>query len=370
MKVVCSQSVLSSKLAPLSRVAPSNPSHPILANILLQAEGGRLGLSVFDLSLGMQIWLDAAVKVPGAITVSAKLFSEMVSRMPNRDIEITAEDTRVILDYGSGFFEIQGMSAEEFPALPTLEDVTPITLTAEALRRGLQGSLFAASTDENKQILSGLHVTFERDRLEFAATDGHRLAVTVTEQPAPAEPLSPITIPAKSLKDLERLMAKQDGMVALRCDPTQVVFDIGNDARITSRLLEGQYPNYRQLIPKTFARQVTVERSALADALERVAILAAQKNNVVKINIDTEAQELKLSAEAPQLGSGEENLPAQISGESMVVAFNVKYLLEGLKVMNSADVQLQLNGETQPAILLPLGEAQMKYLVMPIQIRS
>ncbi|WNC59950.1 DNA polymerase III subunit beta [Thermosynechococcus sp. QS41] len=369
MKVVCSQSVLSSKLAPLSRVAPSNPSHPILANILLQAEGGRLGLSVFDLSLGMQIWLDAEVKVPGAITVSAKLFSEMVARMPNRDIEITAEDTRVILDYGSGFFEIQGMSAEEFPALPTLEDVTPATLTAEALRRGLQGSLFAASTDETKQILTGLHVTFEVDRLEFAATDGHRLAVTLTEQPVP-EALSPITIPAKSLKDLERLMAKQDGDVALRCDPTQVVFDIGNDARITSRLLEGQYPNYRQLIPKTFARQVTVERSTLADALERVAILAAQKNNVVKINIDAEAQELKLSAEAPQLGSGEENVPAQISGESMEVAFNVKYLLEGLKVMNSSEVQLQLNGETQPAILLPLGEAQMKYLVMPIQIRS
>ncbi|XFA73830.1 DNA polymerase III subunit beta [Thermosynechococcaceae cyanobacterium Okahandja] len=369
MKVVCSQTALSSKLAPLSRVAPSNPSHPILANILLQAEENRLGLSVFDLSLGMQIWLDADVKVSGAITVSAKLFSEMVARMPNRDIEITAEDTRVILDYGTGHFEIQGMSAEEFPTLPNLDDITPVTLTAEALRQGLHSTLFAASTDESKQILTGLHVTFEVDCLEFAATDGHRLAVTVTEQPIPAA-LSPITIPAKSLKDLERLMSKQDSDIHLRCDPTQIVFDIGTDARITSRLLEGKYPNYRQLIPKTFERQLTVDRVAFSNALERIAILAAQKNNVVKISLDASAQTLKLSAEAPQLGEGKEDIPAQISGDSIDIAFNVKYLLDGLKVMETTDVQLQLNGGTQPAILRPLGDAQMTYLVMPIQIRA
>ncbi|WP_448532759.1 DNA polymerase III subunit beta [Parathermosynechococcus lividus] len=369
MKVVCSQTALNSKLAPLSRVAPSNPSHPILANILLQAEDGRFGLSVFDLSLGMQIWLDAEVKVSGAITVSAKLFSEMVSRMPNRDIEITAEDTRVILDYGTGHFEIQGMSAEEFPALPNLDDIPPITLPANTLREGLHSTLFAASADESKQILTGLHVTFEIDRLEFAATDGHRLAVTLTEQPIPTA-VSPITIPAKSLKDLERLMSKQDSEIMLRCDPTQVVFDIGTDARITSRLLEGQYPNYRQLIPKTFERQVTVDRIALSNALERIAILAAQKNNVVKISINASEQQLNLSAEAPQLGEGREALPAQISGDSIDIAFNVKYLLDGLKVMGSTEVQLQLNSSTQPAILRPLGETQMTYLVMPIQIRN
>ncbi|MDG2990546.1 DNA polymerase III subunit beta [Candidatus Synechococcus calcipolaris G9] len=368
MKVVCSQNALNLKLSLLSRVAPTNPSHPILANILLEAEGDRLGLSVFDLSLGMQVWIPAAVKVPGTITVSAKLLNEMVSRLPNQDVEITAEDTRVILDYGSGFYQLQGISSEEFPALPSLDEVEPLTLTANTLREGLQSSLFASSTDESKQVLTGLHLSFQPDSLEFAATDGHRLAVATANQPITQSP-PPITIPAKSLRDLERLIAKQDVELLLRCDPTQIIFDIPNEGRLTTRLLEGNYPEYHKLIPKEFLRQVTLERQLFIAALERVAVLAAQKNNVVKISIDTDQQQLKLEAEAPQLGSGEEHVAAQISGESLEVAFNVKYLLDGLKVMSTNDIQIQLTSETRPTIISPLGGMDMTYLVMPIQIR-
>lgn len=369
MKVVCPQNALSSRLSLLSRVAPTNPSHPILANILLNAADDYLSLTVFDLSLGMQVWLPATVKVPGTITVSAKLFNEMVSRLPNQDIEITAEETQVILDYGSGHYQMQGITAEEFPALPSLEEVASLALTAATLRDGLQNSLFAASSDESKQVLTGLHVSFKPDGLEFAATDGHRLAVAAAIQDIPST-LSPITIPAKSLRELERLLSKQESDLTMRCDTSQVVFEIPGEACLTSRLLEGQYPNYTQLLPRQFERQVTVERALLVAALERVAVLAAQKNNVVKIILNTEKQQLELSAEAPQLGSGQELIPAQISGESLEVAFNVKYVLDGLKVMGATEVQLQLNGPTTPAILTPLGGMKLTYLVMPIQIRN
>ncbi len=369
MKVVCPQNLLSSKLSLLSRVAPTNPSHPILANILLDAAGDQLSLTVFDLSLGMQVWLPATVKVPGTITVSAKLFNDMVSRLPNQDIEITAEDTQVILDYRSGHYQMQGITAEEFPSLPDLSGSTRVELAPTTLRDGLQNSLFAASSDESKQVLTGLHVSFHADGLEFAATDGHRLAVATTEQDIQA-PLNPITIPAKSLRELERLLSKQEAPLTMRCDTAQVAFEIPGEACLTSRLLEGQYPNYGQLLPKKFERSITVERDLLMDALERVAVLAAQKNNVVKIVVNASNQQLELSAEAPQFGSGQELIPAQISGESLEVAFNVKYVLDGLKVMNAAEVQLQLNGPTTPAILTPLGGMKLTYLVMPIQIRN
>ena len=152
-------------------------------------------------------------------------------------------------------------------------------------------------------------------------------------------------------------------------DRGQAIFECG-DQRLTSRLLEGQYPNYNQLIPRQFARQVTIERRSLVSALERIAVIADRKNNVVKLSLDSEAQSLALSVDAQDVGSGQETMPVQFSGESMDVAFNVRYLLDGLKVLTSSEVQLQLNEPNSPVILTPVGDLQMTYLVMPVQIRS
>ncbi|MEM9908954.1 MAG: DNA polymerase III subunit beta, partial [Cyanobacteria bacterium P01_D01_bin.44] len=208
------------------------------------------------------------------------------------------------------------------------------------------------------------------------ATDGHRLAVVKTvddgDDGADQASLSmEVTVPGKALRELERTMQLYQGTepIALRFDPTQVVFELG-DQRITTRLLEGQYPNYRQLIPQQFERQLTLDRKHFMAALERIAVLADQRNNIVKLSVIASDQSIALSVEAQEVGSGREVLPAQITGEDLDIAFNVRYLLEGLKALPSTEVQIQCNSATSPAILTPLGGMKMTYLVMPVQIRS
>ena len=179
-----------------------------------------------------------------------------------------------------------------------------------------------------------------------------------------------VTIPARTLRELERMLATRTTAetIAVHFDAGQVIFE-WEAQRLTSRLVEGQYPNYRQLIPRQFERQVTIERKLLLSALERIAVLADQKNNVVKLSLDCEKQEVALSVDAQDVGMGRETIAAQISGESLDVAFNVKYLMDGLKALSTTEIQMQLNTATSPVILTPLGSLKMTYLVMPIQIR-
>lgn len=381
MKFTCRQSDLHSNLSLVSRAVPSRPSHPILANVLLTAEqeNQRVQLTGFDLSLGLRTSFAADIEMGGQITLPAKLLNDIVSRLPNGEIIIdnqTAE-TRVTLTSQTGKYQIMGMGAEEFPSLPEITNREAVYLSAEALIEGLRGSLFATSNDETKQLLTGLHIIVQPETLEFAATDGHRLALVETENPnhSEEEPFE-VTVPARAMRELERMITMRQGQsedeaLSLRVylDPGQVVFELA-DQRLTSRTLEGKYPAYRQLIPTQFERQVNVERKQLLAALERMAILASQKNDIVKFTIDSDNQQLALSVEAQDVGSGQESIPAQISGENMEIAFNVKYAMESLKNLAANEIQIQLNSAISPVVLHPLSGAKMTHLLMPVQLRN
>ncbi|OLP18241.1 DNA polymerase III subunit beta [Leptolyngbya sp. 'hensonii'] len=391
MRLVCAQTDLNTHLSLVSRAVPSRPTHPVLANVLLTAdvEAQQVSLTAFDLSLGIRTSFPAQVDVPGEMTLPAKLLNDIVSRLPSG--EITLEQTQTDAEASilanlvstSGRYQMRGMGASDFPELPAVESGEVLQLPIEGLLEGCRGVLFATSTDESKQILTGVHLTLQVDGLEFAATDGHRLAVmqTVMEvgeeasssrtRKAGSKPEINVTIPAKALRELERMLSfcQAGTTVAVQLNLGQVVFELGNQC-LTSRLLEGQYPNYNQLIPRQFGRQMTIERRLFLGALERIAVLADQKNNVVKLSLDAENQELTLSVEAQDVGSGRETIPAQISGETVDIAFNVKYLAEGLKAIETSEVQMQLNTATSPVIVTPVGGGKMTYLVMPVQIRS
>ncbi len=381
MKLVCAQNNLNSHLSLVSRAVSSRPTHPVLANVLLNADAAtqRVSLSAFDLSLGIQTSFAAQVHESGSLTLPAKLLGDIVSRLPDGDITLDSgtdsDGGLTTLTCASGRYQMRGMGAEEFPELPVIEDGELATLSAEALIDGLRGSLFAASADETKQVLTGVHLSLQPDGLEFAATDGHRLSVvqTIEEDASPdrskSETALNVTIPAKALQELIKMLGQGGSSVAVQFDQGQAIFE-WTDQRLTSRLLEGQYPNYRQLIPKQFTHQMTVDRRLLLGALERISVLADQKNNIVKLSLDGSNQELTLSVDAQDVGSGRETMPAQISGDSLDVAFNVKYLVDGLKAIATSEVQMQLNTATSPAILSPLGSIKMTYLVMPVQVRN
>jgi DNA polymerase-3 subunit beta len=396
MKLICNQSDLNSNLSFVSRAVSSRPTHPILGNVLLVADEklGRLRLTAFDLSLGIQTSFPADVQEGGSITLPAKLLGDIVSRLPDGNLTLSVTDSApegdeessdsesfiATLTSQSGRFQIRGLSAEEFPSLPTVADGAPLMLPVAALNEGLRGALFAASTDETKQVLTGVHFKGTADTLEFAATDGHRLALVETPTQVEAEEGEEaiqgsnledfsVTIPAKALRELERMLAtRQDSdLVSLFVDETQAIFEFG-DQRLTSRKLEGAYPAYQQLIPRQFSRTVSMERKRLLSGLERVSVLSDQKNNLVKFSLNTEDSQILLSVEAQDLGNARESLPAEITGASGDIAFNVKYLMDGLKALPGGDIQMQLNEGNQPVIFTPLGGAKMTYLVMPVQI--
>ena len=388
MKLVCTQSDLSTHLSLTSRAVPSRPTHPVLANVLLQAdaETNQVSLTAFDLSLGIRTSFSAEVVQSGAIAVPAKLLNDIVSRLPEGEITLDDESSATdnLPDYNglivtltpkSGRYQVRAMGGEEFPELPVIENAQPMQFSVSTLIEGLRGSLFATSADETKQVLTGVHLTIKQDTLEFAATDGHRLAVVETTNESPdtnSEDVLEVTVPARALRELERMLAhssESEEPVALYFDQGQVVFEFGNQ-RLTSRTLEGQYPAYHLLIPKQFQTELTLERKQFLSSLERIAVLADQKNNLVKVSLNGDAQEITLSVESQDVGSAMEIMPAQISGEDIDIAFNIKYLMEGLKALPASSILMQMNTNLTPVIFTPLSGLKMTYLAMPVQLRN
>ena len=380
MKLVCTQNDLNSNLSLVSRAVPSKPTHPVLANVLLTAdeEQQRVSLTAFDLSLGIRTSFAATVEAGGTLTL---LLNDIVSRLPEAEITIDDEagDNLVTIAVSGGRYQIRGMGTEEFPELPMVEDGKTINIPSEALIAGLHGSLFATSSDETKQVLTGVHFTSQEDGIEFAATDGHRLAVVQTEvapgdeEETVSEPMTElkVTVPGRALREVERMLGTRQSIpsVILHCDRSLVVFEIG-DQRLSTRLLEGQYPAYHQLIPHQFTRSATIERKQLLSALERVSVLTDQKNNIVKAKLDSDKQTMALAVEAQDIGSGRESIPIQLSGDDIEIGFNVKYLMDSLKNLTTPEVEMELGNPLSPVVLKPLGGAKATHIIMPVQIRS
>lgn len=392
MKFVCEQNDLSTNLSLVSRAVPSRPTHPVLANVLLTADAStqRVSLTGFDLSLGIRTSFEAQVEDSGQLTLPAKLLNDIVSRLPGGQIGVDDEAGEFIATITalSGRYQVRGMSSEEFPELPGIEEGQTVYLAPESLLDGLHGTLFCTSSDETKQVLTGVHLSGKEEGLEFAATDGHRLAMVETfnqkpenedsddEEEKESEIALNVTVPARALRELERILGMQPGnqerptqSVALRFDRAQVVLECG-DQRLTTRLLEGQYPAYRQLLPKSFKRSFSIDRKQFLSALERISVLTDQKNNIVKASLDSTEQKLTMSIEAKDVGNGQESISIQFSGEDIDIAFNVKYLMESLKNLSTQEVQMELNEALSPVVLKPLGGAKATHLIMPVQLRN
>ena len=389
MKIVCSQSDLKNNLSLVSRAVPSRPEPMVLANVLITASETtqKVSLIAFDGSLGIKTKFNAEVTEGGSITLPAKLLNDIVIRLPEIEItlEVPNDDASFVttISSTSGQFQLTGIDAAEFPELPTIEAGQTIELPIAVLNEGLGGCLFAASTELSKQVLTGVHLKTQGlgqddlgDILEFAATDSHRLAVVATDLNAEDTettieiPKLAVTIPAKALRELEKIVSDGSGSdkVKVSFDEQVMVFELG-DRLLTSTKIPGDYPAYGQLIPQNFSREIILDRKRLLSSLELVAVLA-QKNNLVKFSLNNDASELVVSADAQDIGNAEQSLPAEIMGEDIEIAFNIKYLMDGLKALSTSEIKMQLNEWNQPVIFSPLGGLKMTYLVMPVQIRN
>jgi DNA polymerase III subunit beta len=407
MKIICSQSDLKNNLAFVSRAVPARPEPLVLGNILLIADetNQKITMTAFDGSLGIRASIIGEVIAGGVIALPAKLFNDIVSRLPEMEITLDCGDKNTdnlvaTLSAASSKLQLNGMDGSEFPELPTVNSDRIIELPVNILLEGLKGCLFAASTELAKQVLTGIHLSGSGDSsedssedssgdniveevyLEFAATDSHRLAVVRAflndveededdrDRPKLNYNLTDLalTIPSRALREVEKMVSEGQSTVKMRYDETQIVFESGAKTLNTLRLT-GAYPPYQRLIPTTFSRYLTCDRKRLLSSLELVSVMA-QKNNIVKFSLNGSESELTLSVDTPDVGNAKQSIPAEITGEDIEIAFNIKYLMDGIKAISSPEIKMQLNEWNQPVIFTPLSGLQVTYLVMPVQIRN
>ena len=384
MEIVCNQNEFNNAIQLVSKAVALRPTHPILANLLLTADQGtnKISLTGFDLNLGIQTSFEANVKKSGAITIPSKLLSEIVNKLPSEtpvSIDVDENLDNILIKSDRGSFNLKGIPSDDYPKLPFVESGTSLNIDPSSFLKALKLTIFASSNDDSKQLLTGVNFTFKEKYLESASTDGHRLAVVLIDNEDNSEHnenslnydenLS-VTIPTRSLREIEKLVSLKtsENSIKLFYDKGQLVF-ISSDQIITTRTLEGNYPNYSQLIPDTFSKNFTFNTKNLIEALERIAVLADQQSSVVKIKFDENDIAL-ISADAQDIGNANETLSVSF-GENFDIAFNVRYLLEGLKVISSDNVVLKCNLPTTPAVLIPEDNINsFTYLVMPVQVRS
>ena len=385
MEIICNQHELNNAIQLVSKAVAARPSHPILANILLTADQGtnKISLTGFDLNLGIQTSFDASVKNSGAITIPSKLLSEIVNKLPNEtpvSLEVDESSDNILIKSDRGAFNLKGIPSDDYPNLPFVESGTSLNIDPNSFLKALKLTIFASSNDDSKQLLTGVNFTFKQNHLESASTDGHRLAVVLVGNKDNAEMKDnlsmneenlSVTIPSRSLREIEKLVSlrSSENSIKLFYDKGQLVF-ISSNQIITTRTLEGSYPNYSQLIPDQFSKLLKFNTKKLNDALERIAILADQQSSVVKIKLE-DNDLAQISADAQDIGNANESIPVDYSGEKFDIAFNVKYLLEGLKVISCEHVFLKCNLSTTPAVFVPEDNSNsFTYLVMPVQVRN
>src|ERR671929_2372865 len=363
MKVVCARDELAQKLGVVSRAVSTRASVQILSGVLLRAEGGRLQLAATDMELSLRSSLDAQVDGEGAVVVPGRLLVDLVRLLPVEDVtfEHRADEGVVHVTCGSLSASLHTYAAEDFPRLPDLDTVGTFTVDREALLDTVARVSRSASRDESRPVLTGILVRFEGGKLVMAATDSYRLSVKETDLTGDVPELEAI-IPARALAELARIAQSGDA-IELGVHENQVVFAV-DDVWLTTRRIDGQFPNYKQLLPETFEHDVTLPRAELLDVVRRVAVMA-QRNSPLRMRFAE--GELTLLAQTQDVGEARESLAVGFSGEPMEIGFNADFLREGIESVSADEIQLRLISPLRPGLIRAEGD-DFWYLIMPIRI--
>jgi DNA polymerase-3 subunit beta len=353
MKFTIAQTDLAHALRVTARAIANGKTHPILTGVELTAADGSLRVRAYDLNVGVTALIPAEVHTPGATVVPHRLLSDLISRLDaSQALSMSLDGSRIAIDSTAGSYSLSVASAEDFPDLPAVDAAAgaPIDLSGP-----LAAMLPVASTDAAKQVLCGIHLVADGSTLRMEATDGHRLALRSI--PCAAAPMD-LVIPAKTLA-----MVRQPATLAT--DNRHAMLGLADGTQVLSTILDGVYPNARQLVPDSFKHVASCDRQALISSMERIAVIADSHNSVVKLTLTNGAIQIQSETDA---SSGSESVAAD--GTMPPLAVNVHYLLDGLKHLHGAEVQISANSSTTPVVIAVAGDCDNIYLVMPIQIRS
>lgn len=376
MRVSCLQENLAKGLSVVGRAVATRSTLPVLANVMLATDNGRLKLSATDLEIGINCWIGAKVEEDGAITVPARSFIDLVNSLPPEriDMELIVRTQTLNLKCARYEANLKGIDAQEFPLIPSAEEGEgQITLPAAAFREMIEQVVFAAATDESRPILTGVLAKFERNRLTLAAADGFRLSVRTTELPTEARPAS-IIIPARALAELARISADEEA-ITMVITPTrnQVLFHTTN-VELVSQLIEGNFPDYQQIIPKSYNTRTVVNTNSFLRACKTANIFARDAANIVRLQITPGGElapgHMTVAATSAELGDNVGEIDASVQGDEIEIAFNVKYLIDVLSVIDTADVALETITPSSPGVIRPVGAEDFIHVIMPMHVRS
>lgn len=377
MKVIVQQQQLAHGVSVVSRAVTSRSTLPVLSNILVKTDEGRLRLSATNLELGISAWIGAKVSEEGGLTVPSRTFVDLVSNLPSEDVILSVDERTQSLNVKCGTLntDIKGISADEFPPMPTPDDDTAIPLNVENFKEMIQRVVFAASTEDTRPNLTGVHMSFQGDVLEMAATDGYRISISrATIGHKPPQNLEAL-IPARALSELSRIAVNGDEtlLMSFPAGRGQVIFHL-KDAELVSQLIEGNFPNYTAIIPASFKTRTVLNTAQLLKACKQTEIIAREGSYIARLDIQPEAgstssgPQLEISANSEQTGSSEVIVDASVDGVPLLISFNIRYLREALEVIKTANVLLETNAANTPGMLRPVGDDSFKHIIMPMNV--
>src|SRR5919109_1888831 len=366
MKVTCTKDELAEKLAVAGRgVSTRTASVQILAGIMLAAEDGKLSLSATDMEISLRVSLDAQVEEAGAVVVPGRLLVDIVRLLPAGEvtIETRAQEGIAELVCGSASYRLHTYAAEDFPRLPEIDEATAFSVEREAFLETIARVSRSASRDESRPVLTGVLVRFGGEKLVMAATDSYRLSVKETAlSESPGREIEAI-VPARALGELARIAQGEGESIRVGVQENQVVFGAG-DVWLTARRIDGQFPNYKQLLPESFEAEVTMPREEFLDVVRRTSVMAQRKS---PLRLRFEDGELTVSAQTQDVGEARESLPISFAGETVEIGFNAEFLRDGLESVGDETVRVKLISPLRPGLLH--GESDdFLYLIMPIRL--
>ena len=376
MKVTVLQENLARGLGTVAKAVSPRSTLPVLANILIASDEGRLRLSATNLEMGITCWVPARIEEEGSTTVPARTFSDLVSTLPSDQVLLRLDPQTQTLNVrgGSSTNDIKCIDSQEFPPLPVPDFEGAVQINVGDFREMIHQVAFAASSDEARPVLMGVLVQVDGDKLTMAAADGFRLSVrkAVLSTPSSA-PVSAI-VPAQALKELARVATDSEEPIymVLPKGRGQVVFRV-KDVEVVSQLIDGTFPDFQQIIPRSYKSRTLVSTSSLLKACKQAEIFAREGSNVARLNIKTaqsemQPSELEISATSEETGKNETIVEATVDGSGLLIAFNVKFLREALEVIRTPNVALETSAPNAPGVVRPVGDDQFLHVIMPMHL--
>jgi len=365
VRVTCARKDLHEGVQAAARAVSARTSLPILGHLLMNAEEGKLRIAATDLEIGMECVVEARVQEQGVLTVPARMLTEVLATLPDADVSISCDESNVVsLNCGTSDFTILGLPPEEFPMLPEVKEEVSFSIESEVLREGIRKTSFAISQDESRAILTGVLLEVNANSLKMVATDTYRLCVLDCSLIESEGSINAI-VPGRAMNELSRILPEGEGTVHVTLSGSQIMFKVG-DSVLISRLIDGQFPNYEKVIPGDYNKKLTIPTELFLQSVRRASIVARENSNRAILRTDNGT--LVVTAESGKLGKAREEVEVVREGDDMRMAFNARYLMDVLGVIDTEAVEMELTGEVSPAVVRPQGQENYIYVLMPMQI--